>query len=666
MLLMRRRKDGGIFRLLLAVAVVSLAQHAQVQHVAADEKSTNDSDGQRPLLRWASTGGGWRSQFACVGFANLFAQSGLFAQDGGEQSSSSSAFSAISTTSGASWFSTQLFYSNQFYRRVVHARDGQELYDFVVQWMDAYLEATLKVIRDAREISNITPDFVERTCNVTGLGGGEYIELLADFCSIVVYLDGDWALFVDKMIAAAAESYGDDELRTKLASSDNRIEPLRQTDLLVQSALAPNTRIRSKAPGNGETTADTSEDAIVYVGPSNRNSEDNRIYSAPISAVYVVNATGTNYHYSTQLMNDELVVHNSKTPSQHSFADWEDFHLYPAPNGTLEIDGAKVLGDDTGDSNAGDRFSPAFGGGDSTVIQVAAISSAAAGTFSPLVSSVFTHGLSAQRHAIVSEEGGIGRLKTFERAVARLYRLPILDKIAVCSKWPNKCGERDGIFVDGYVADNPALANNIGQNHRSGGDLGRKMKVILTNTNQEWGTAFQYTQILQYFESPINKDVKAGEFIWPSGMWTPYQSPQLFQEAMNSSTLDELLEGIEGSNMTTAILNGTTIDNPSFGVKAGQHVEILLINVNEPITTYVVTPTIIRQFTEPLANMTKSIAENEELRRRVEAFLGPPLLEEEVDHTFPTSSGATKEGTGKLLSAFVLPLTLTLGRFVGQ
>ena len=589
MLLIRRRKDGSIFRLLLAVAVVSLAPNAQVQHVAADER-TNDSGGQRPLLRWASTGGGWRSQFACVGFANLFAQSGLFVKDGGEQSSSS-AFSAISTTSGASWFSTQLFYSNQFYRRVVHAQDGQELYDFVVQWMDAYLDATLKVIRDAREISNITPDFVERTCNVTGLGGGEYIELLADFCAIVVYLDGDWALFVDKMIAAAAESYGDDELGTKLASSDNRIEPLRQTDLLVQSALVPNARIRTKARGTGEATADTSEDAIVYVGPSHRNSEKNRIYSAPISAVYVVNATGTNYHYSTQLMNDELVVHNSKTSSQHSFTDWEDFHLYPAPNGTLEIDGAKVLGDDTGDSNAGDRFSPAFGGGDSTVIQVAAISSAAAGTFSPLVSSLFTHGLSAQRHAIVSEEGGIGRLKTFERAVARLYRLPILDKIAVCSQWPNKCGERDGIFVDGYVADNPSLANNVGQYHRSGGDLSRKMKVILTNTNQEWGTTFQYTQILQYFESPINKDVKAGEFIWPSGMWTPYQSPQLFQEAMNSSTLDELLEGIEGSNMTTAILNGTTIDNPSFGVKAGQHVEILLINLFMQRTIYTFTST---------------------------------------------------------------------------
>lgn len=650
----RRRKNGGIFCILPAVAVIITISLA-LQHVAADE--TSDSADQRPLLRWASTGGGWRSQFACVGFANLFARSGLFVQDGGEPSSASasaSAFSAISTTSGASWFSTQLFYSNQFYRRVVHAQDGQELYDFVVQWMDAYLEVTLKVIRDGREISNITPDVVERTCNVTDLGGSnEYIELFADICSIVVYLDGDWALFVDKMIAAAAESYGDVELGTIWASSDNRVQPLKRTDLLIQSALVPNTRIRSKVPGNDQAMTAAAEDAIVYVGPSYRDREDNRIYSAPISAVYVVNATGTNHHYSTHVMNDELVVHNSKTPSQHSFTDWEEFHLYPAPNGTLEIDGAAVLEDGTGGSNAGDRFSPAFGGGDSTVIQVAAISSAAAGTFSPLVSSTFTHGLSAQRHAIVSEEGGIGRLKTFERAVARLYRLPILDKVAVCSQWPNTCSARDGTFVDGYVADNPALANNVGQYHRSGGDLGRKMKVILTNTNQEWGTSFQYTQILHYFASPINKDAKAGEFNWPPGMSTPYQSPQIFQEAMNSATLDELLEGIEGSNMTTAVLTGTTIDNPSFGVRAGQQVEILLINLNEPITTYVVTPTIIRHFTEPLANMTKRIAENEELRRRVEAFVGLPFSEDgEMDQT---TSRATK--AGPLIPFFATALT---------
>jgi len=629
-----------------------------LQVVAADE-SNNDSDGL--LLRWASTGGGWRSQFACIGFANLFAQAGIFAQ-GDDGSSSSSAFSAISTTSGASWFSTQFFYSDQFYRRVVHAEDGRALYELVVEWMDTYLEVTLKATRDAREISNITSDVVERTCDVTDdLGGGEYIEIFSDFCALLVLLDGDWALFIDKMLDAAAKSYGDDGLSTRLASAHNRIQPLRNTDLLIQSALVPNMRIRSKEVDNVKALMNTgsADDSIVYIGPSCASSADwedikcGEIYSAPISAVYVVNATGTQYLYSTKVLNDELIVHKSETSPQHAFADWEEFHLYPASNGTLEIDGIANGGSTTGRQ---DSFSPAFGGGDSTVIQAAAISSAAAGTFSPLVPSVFTHGLSAQRHAMEAEGVGAVRLRSFDRAVARLYSLPIFDKVAVCSQWPNACGERDGVFVDGWISDNPALANNVGQFHRSGGDLGRKMKVILTNTNQEWGTSFQYTQILQYFDSPINENAKPGAFNWPPGMNAPYQSPQIFQEAMNPSTLDEMLEPIEGSNITTAILKGTTIDNPSFGVIAGQQVEILLINLNEPITTYVVTPAIIRQFTEPLAGMTKRIAENEVLLDRIEAFVGRSTSDREGDGSLPSSSGATcaKVGIGPWTSVAIL------------
>ena len=92
---------------------------------------------------------------------------------------------------------------------------------------------------------------------------------------------------------------------------------------------------------------------------------------------------------------------------------------------------------------------------------------------------------------------------------------------------------------------------------------------------------------------------------------------------MDSSTLDSLLEPISGSNMTTAILKGTTIDNPNFGIRAGQQVEILLINLNEPITTYIVTPDLAQFFTEPLASMTKHIADNEELAKRVKEFAEP-------------------------------------------
>ena len=55
-------------------------------------------------------------------------------------------------------------------------------------------------------------------------------------------------------------------------------------------------------------------------------------------------------------------------------------------------------------------------------------------------------------------------------------------------------------------------------------------------------------------------------FLWGPGYFAPYQSPQIFQEYVSSSDIDALIEPIFDSNMTTARLNGTTIDSPSFGV----------------------------------------------------------------------------------------------------
>ena len=73
--------------------------------------------------------------------------------------------------------------------------------------------------------------------------------------------------------------------------------------------------------------------------------------------------------------------------------------------------------------------------------------------------------------------------------------------------------------------------------------------------------------------------------------------------------------------MTTAILTGTTIDNPSFGVSAGQSINILLLNLNADITTYVIGKTIIDELTQPLADMTTHVAFNEQLLKRVRDFV---------------------------------------------
>ena len=85
----------------------------------------------------------------------------------------------------------------------------------------------------------------------------------------------------------------------------------------------------------------------------------------------------------------------------------------------------------------------------------------------------------------------------------------------------------------------------------------------MTDANEEWPTGqetdFRYTH---YFESPMSKDVEPVSYNWPPGMWNPYQTPQIFSKSMDSSTLDALLDAIPGSNVTTATLRGTSIDNP--------------------------------------------------------------------------------------------------------
>lgn len=57
----------------------------------------------KSVLRWVSSGGGWRAMAASMGFANVFKQAGLI------DDSEASKFSAMSFNSGSAWFATQFF-----------------------------------------------------------------------------------------------------------------------------------------------------------------------------------------------------------------------------------------------------------------------------------------------------------------------------------------------------------------------------------------------------------------------------------------------------------------------------------------------------------------------------------------------------------------------------
>ena len=122
-----------------------------------------------------------------MAFGNVFTQAGLITE-------SSSAFTSLTTVSGASRFSTQFFYGTEFFK---HPK----------------------------------------------------CEVLDALCNILVDLDGDWAKFVKEMIAKASEDYADAGLVDRLANSENRLSALSKTDLYVQTSLAPNSCIRSAKEG---------------------------------------------------------------------------------------------------------------------------------------------------------------------------------------------------------------------------------------------------------------------------------------------------------------------------------------------------------------------------------------------------------------------------------
>lgn len=317
------------------------------------------------------------------------------------------------------------------------------------------------------------------------------------------------------LISTSIPSEGDLDFGSKVAGSGNRHDALKGTDLLIQSALVPNSRVR----GNGEY------DVTIHVGPAAGESKTGTIFSTPISAAYVVDDSGVGYQYSTESLQNELTIEMSQTSQELSFDDWANFNLYPGEGGIVEIDSEGII-DSSTNSNSSNvdqtlMFAPVFGGGASSVVQVAAISSAAMGTVSPIIPSTFTQDFSRLRHE-VKENNKLTLLRVYENQIAKMYKQGFLDKMAVCSQWPNPCGTRDGAFVDGAIADNAAFAINIGRYHNSG-DINQTLKVILTNTNTEWpkdpnNPHFQYTQFLQYFESPLNEGVEPGSFNWPPGM----------------------------------------------------------------------------------------------------------------------------------------------------
>jgi len=250
-----------------------------------------------------------------------------------------------------------------------------------------------------------------------------------------------------------------------------------------------------------------------------------------------------------------------------------------------------------------------FGGNPAATSKLAAISSAAVGVFSGLVPSAL-----AQVASLVLHEN--------QAECSDIYSDPIFDGLSVCSQWPESCCATDGRFVDGGFTDNPALAMNIA-NFQKSGNISTTLKVVLTNTNIWNDASYSTSMILSYFNTTFNQGVPPGEYIWAPEQVAPWPSSQIFDTYLDATMLHYSMDPTSNdSNVTTTLLNGTTLNNPMYGVQAGQKVDILLISINSNVPTIIVGPTEIALNAEKVANLALSIASSEVLLDRIKQFFG--------------------------------------------
>ncbi|CAB9520255.1 expressed unknown protein [Seminavis robusta] len=613
--------------------------------------SSCNAQSEDEVFVWSSTGGGWRAMFACVGYVNLFRQAGLFNQD-------SSRFAQIATNSGGAWFSTQLFYSPAFYQQTAMAESPQDLYDFTIQWMTSYRQLLQRVtpltpeetLDDITNTSDLDPDIAtNETTTTTTNTEDTTLAYLTEFFDLFQAFEGDWTSFIGQMLEEAAMDYGHQgNFNETPATAQGKALP--NTDMLIQTALSPTARVRNE-------TVNSTEDLTVYLGPAVGN-----LYTVPISAAYIVNDTFVGFQYATfdSDSSNVVVAGAESVSSDFDFDTWDPYFLYPGSTGSLfganfnadDEPTAIIAADDIvvtdATTNDADIMQLPFGGA-ANVAQVASCSSAAVGTASPTIPSTFAHAWSQPRAGIHQAEGvsSLAVLIGYDLAVGAIYNAPIMDNVAVCGQWPEPCGATDGWFIDGGFVDNPSVAINVAQYHqRADANLTKTLKMVLTNTNQQYiNSTYVTAQLQQYYATDFNDGIAPGEYIWIPSSQVPRRSAQFFGDTLSEQDLIDSLEPIEGSNMTTQLLTGTTIDNPAFGIRAGQNVQILVLNLNEPITTFIAGQTIINNTMEPLAEMARHIAANEELLRRVQVFFGV-VPEDDDDDPTTTDAGDSDADDG--------------------
>jgi hypothetical protein len=111
-----------------------------------------------------------------------------------------------------------------------------QLEQFVHTWLNSYLSISTNVDSTATEICN-----VEKMKNKYDVKYNSslnlYLDTWYDICIVLTQHKWDWTYFIQQMLYTASRDYGDTGFVNRTASSIERIVPLQNTNLLVQTAI---------------------------------------------------------------------------------------------------------------------------------------------------------------------------------------------------------------------------------------------------------------------------------------------------------------------------------------------------------------------------------------------------------------------------------------------
>jgi hypothetical protein len=405
---------------------------------------------QSTVLRWTSSGGGWRALFANIGFFNAFRQAGIV-----DVENLTTEISAISSNSGTSWLIAQLAYSQSFFDKAV-PENPADTYQFTLDWMNAFENFVTS--------SSSTTDSAGllRTCELIPFDNVDTLADIKAMCRLFLRVNFQWGSLNYEMFKAAATSAFDDPgLLDRVMNPENRIQLFQHTDLMFQSAVMPTSKVSQKRRSSIlkwilkrlNPLQPSGTQLVTYLGPGHNQS----VFTVPIPCQYTVTSQNASFRYAVEPYMLPLKVYTAPAPKMFQFIDWDVYFLYR--NGvkgslfTLLPHGRAVR-------KSVKDFKQPFNNGVGTVIQVVSASSASLSDYTGAMPSFIAQKNSYRKWLIesnsnMSDSEKLRETAKLEERLDLSYSADFINDLAFCSSWSGRCIKDDTRIVDGSYSDGP-------------------------------------------------------------------------------------------------------------------------------------------------------------------------------------------------------------------